>query len=69
MTVIDTHTHILNQAFVDLLSARGGPEFTVKVDRSGGPAGHRNGAPCMTLTPGIFDIAARLAAMDAGGWT
>ena len=47
MTVIDTHTHILNQAFVDLLSARGGPEFTVKVDRSGGPAVHRHGAPFM----------------------
>ncbi|MFN8511661.1 MAG: amidohydrolase family protein [Thermomicrobiales bacterium] len=67
MTVIDMHTHILSQPYLDLLAARGGPEYEVKVDRSGGPAVHRFGAPFMTLTPGMFDVPARLAAMDAGG--
>jgi aminocarboxymuconate-semialdehyde decarboxylase len=67
MTVIDMHTHILSQPYLDLLAARGGPEYAVKVDRSGGPAVHRFGAPFMTLTPGMFDVPARLAAMDAGG--
>ena len=67
MTVIDTHTHILSREYVDLLRARGGPEFAVKVDRSGGPAVHRHGAPFMTLTSGMFDLDERLAAMDAGG--
>lgn len=67
MTVIDMHTHILSQPYLDLLAARGGPEYEVKVDRSGGPAVHRFGAPFMTLTPGMLDVGARLAAMDAGG--
>ena len=67
MTVIDVHTHILNREFVDLLGARGGPEYEVKVDRSRSPAVHRHGAPFMTLTSGMFDVAERLAAMDAGG--
>ncbi|HET8632471.1 MAG TPA: amidohydrolase family protein [Thermomicrobiales bacterium] len=67
MTVIDVHTHILSREFVDLLAARGGPEYEVKVDRSQSPAVHRHGAPFMTLQSGMFDVAERLAAMDAGG--
>ncbi len=67
MTVIDMHTHILSRPYLDLLATRGGPEYEVRVDRSGGPAVHRFGAPFMTLTPGMFDVDARLAAMDAGG--
>ena len=67
MTVIDMHTHILNQEFVDLLAERGGPVYEVKVDRSQRPAVHRHGAPFMTLMPAMFDVEERLAAMDAGG--
>ena len=67
MTVIDVHTHILSQEYVDLLNAHGGPTYDVKVDRSGGPAVHRNGAPFMTLTRGMFDVDERLRAMDAAG--
>ncbi len=67
MTVIDTHTHILCQPYLDLLRERGGPEYTIQVDRSGGPALHRNGAPFMTLTPGMLDVESRIAAMNAAG--
>ena len=67
MTVIDVHTHILSQEYVDLLDALGGPEYEVKVDKSGLPAVHRQGAPFMTLTSGMFDPAEHIRAMDAAG--
>jgi aminocarboxymuconate-semialdehyde decarboxylase len=67
MTVIDVHTHILSEEFIKLLAEQGGPTYEVKVDRSGGPAVHRNGAPFMTLQPGMFDVDLRLRAMDQGG--
>lgn len=67
MTIIDSHTHILSRPFVDMLAKQGGPEYEVKIDRSGGPAVHRHGAPFMTLQSGMFDVSERLAAMDAGG--
>jgi aminocarboxymuconate-semialdehyde decarboxylase len=67
MTVIDVHTHILSREYLDLLNEQGAPAYTVQVDRSGGPAIHRNGAPFMTLTSGMFDVDERLKAMDAAG--
>ena len=67
MTVIDVHTHILSREYVDLLNAHGGPAYEVKVDKSGLPAVHRNGAPFMTLTGGMFDVEERIRAMDAAG--
>jgi aminocarboxymuconate-semialdehyde decarboxylase len=69
MPVIDVHTHVLSQAYVDLLAARGGPLYEVRVDKSGGPAVHRRGAPFMTLTRGMFDVEERIRAMDAAGVT
>ena len=67
MTVIDVHTHILSQSYVDLLNAYGGPLYEVKVDKSSLPAVHRSGAPFMTLTSGMFDLQERIRAMDAAG--
>jgi aminocarboxymuconate-semialdehyde decarboxylase len=67
MTVIDVHTHILSEDYIRLLAERGGPTYEVKVDRSGGPTIHRNGAPFHTLQPGMFDVDLRLQAMDRGG--
>lgn len=67
MTVIDVHTHVLSREYVDLLNAHGGPAYEVKVDKSGSPAVHRNGAPFMTLTSGMFDVEERIKAMDAAG--
>lgn len=64
MTVIDVHTHMLSREYLDLLQAHGGPVYEVKVDRSGGPAIHRAGAPFMTLTSGMFDLDERIGAMD-----
>ncbi|HET7142342.1 MAG TPA: amidohydrolase family protein [Candidatus Limnocylindria bacterium] len=67
MTVVDVHTHILSEEYIRLLAEHGGPTYEVKVDRSGGPTIHRNGAPFHTLQPAMFDVDMRLQAMDRGG--
>lgn len=67
MTVIDVHTHILSEDYIRRLSEHGSPTYEVKVDKSGGPTIHRNGAPFHTLQPGMFDVDVRLQAMDEGG--
>ncbi|MDF5756945.1 amidohydrolase family protein [Spongiactinospora sp. TRM90649] len=61
MTIIDVHTHMLSQEYVDLLVAESGT-YTL----SGGVV-HRAGASFLTLTPGMFDYDLRLAAMDRAG--
>ncbi len=66
MKVIDVHTHMLNNAYLALLKKHGG-RYTVKKVRGGQTGIHRDGAPFMTLTPGMFDYEARIAAMDAAG--
>ena len=66
MKVVDVHTHMLSEAFVRLLRKHGGKYKVKKV--LGGQSGiHREGAPFMTLMPGMFDYEARIRAMDAAG--
>jgi aminocarboxymuconate-semialdehyde decarboxylase len=64
MKVIDVHTHMLNDAFLKLLRRHGGRHYTVKKVKGGQTGIHRDGAPFMTLTPGMFDYELRLKAMD-----
>ena len=66
MKVIDVHTHMLNDAYLALLRKHGGGYRVRKV--AGGQTGIvKDGAPFMTLMPGMFDYEARLRAMDAAG--
>ena len=65
--VIDVHTHMLNGAFVELLRKHGGPHYSIKEVTGGQTGVHRDGAPFMTLTPGMFDYELRLRAMDEAG--
>src|SRR2546430_8320779 len=54
---------MLNEAWLRLLKRHGGRYKVMKV--KGGQTGiHRDGAPFMTLTPGMFDYEARIRAMD-----
>src|SRR5437870_3289321 len=55
---------MLNEAWLRLLKKHGG-RYSVKKVRGGQTGIHRDGAPFMTLTPGMFDYEARIAAMDA----
>ena len=66
MKVIDVHTHMLNEAYIRLLKKHG-KHYSVKKVVGGQTGIHRDGAPFMTLTPGMFDYEARIKAMDAAG--
>ena len=63
MKVIDVHTHMLNEAYIRLLKKHG-RHYTVKKVVGGQTGIHRDGAPFMTLMPGMFDYEMRLKSMD-----
>jgi aminocarboxymuconate-semialdehyde decarboxylase len=63
MKVIDVHTHMLNEAYIRLLKKHG-RHYTVKKVVGGQTGIHRDGAPFMTLMPGMFDYELRIKAMD-----
>ena len=66
MPVVDVHTHMLNEDFLRLLRKHGGGYKVRKV--LGGQTGiFKDGAPFMTLMPGMFDYELRIRAMDAAG--
>jgi len=66
LQVIDVHTHMLNEAFLRLLKKHG-RHYSVKKVLGGQTGIHRDGAPFMTLTPGMFDYELRIRAMDEAG--
>ena len=66
MKVVDVHTHMLNEEYLKLLKKHGGGYQVRKV--VGGQTGIvKDGAPFMTLMPGMFDYQLRIEAMDAAG--
>ena len=66
MKVVDVHTHMLNEAYLRLLKRHGrGYQVKKVLGRQTGIV--KDGAPFMTLTPGMFDYEARIGAMDAAG--
>src|SRR5687767_11375759 len=66
MKVIDVHTHMLNDAFLALLRKHG-RHYKVKKVVGGQTGIFKDGAPFMTLMPGMFDYDLRIQAMDAAG--
>jgi len=64
MTVIDIHTHMLTQGWIDLLREHGAGKYSVKNTRAGQRAIHLYDAPFMTLFPGMWDYDLRIKAMD-----
>jgi aminocarboxymuconate-semialdehyde decarboxylase len=66
MKAVDVHTHMLNNAYLARLKAHGGGYKLKKV--VGGQTGvFKDGAPFMTLMPGMFDYELRIRAMDEAG--
>ncbi|HET9046142.1 MAG TPA: amidohydrolase family protein [Casimicrobiaceae bacterium] len=65
--VIDVHTHVLTEAWFDLLKRHGAPRYTVKEVRGGLRAIHLDGAPFMTPVPAMFDYDLRLDTMNEHG--
>jgi aminocarboxymuconate-semialdehyde decarboxylase len=66
MKVIDVHTHMLNEGFLKLLRKHG-RHYKVKKVVGGQTGIFKDGAPFMTLMPGMFDYELRIQAMDAAG--
>lgn len=66
MTVIDVHTHMLNEQWVALLAEHGG-HYRVEAVPGGNRGVRAGNAPMMTITPAMFDYEQRIADMDAAG--
>ena len=64
MTVVDVHTHMLTLPWIELLRERGGPRYEVKKTRAGQETIWMDGAPFMTLMPGMWDYDLRIKAMN-----
>ena len=66
MTVVDVHTHMLSQAWFDLLKQKARPRFVVKPSKDHpAPLGiYADGAPFMTPQPGHFDYELRIREMN-----
>jgi aminocarboxymuconate-semialdehyde decarboxylase len=64
--VVDVHTHMLSEEFLRLLK-RHGKGYQVKKVVGGQTGIFKDGAPFMTLMPGMFDYDLRIQAMDAAG--
>ena len=65
--VIDVHTHMLSEEFLEILKKHGGPKYTVKdVPTLVGqrPAIHKNGAMFMTVFEEMFNYDLRIQNMD-----
>ena len=64
MTVIDIHTHMLTDSWLDLLAQHGGPKYDVKPTKAGERTIWLYGAPFMTLQKGMFDYEMRIENMN-----
>lgn len=58
-SVIDVHTHMLNDDYLALLEKHGGPKLTLKEVVGGLRAIHLDDAPFMTPVPEMFRLPAR----------
>lgn len=67
MPVIDVHTHMISQPWLDLLSRHGGPKYEVKKTKAGQDTVFMHGAPFMTLLPEMLDFDLRIQNMDKAG--
>jgi len=65
-SVIDIHTHVLNNEWMKLLAKHGG-KYSLKEVHGGLRAIHLDGAPFMTPIPEMFDWELRIRNMDRVG--
>ena len=65
--IVDTHTHMVSDAYLDLLRAEGGPKYTFRTLPGGGEVIDKDGVPFFTLLPPMWDFDRRIKDMDAAG--
>ncbi len=67
MTVIDVHTHMLTQNYLEMLNKHGGEKYSVKATKAGQDSIFMWGAPFMTLLEEMWDYDQRIVNMDKAG--
>jgi len=67
MTVIDVHTHMLTQEYLDLLVEFGAPKYRRTVNPAGEDTIRCFDAPFFTLEAAMWDYELRIRDMDAAG--
>lgn len=67
MTVIDVHTHMMSQKWLDLLATHGQPKYRVAKTEAGQESIFMDGAPFVTLFDEMFDFELRIRNMDKAG--
>ncbi|MBL4721378.1 MAG: amidohydrolase [Alphaproteobacteria bacterium] len=67
MPVIDVHTHMLGQEWLNLLREHGAPKYEVKDTKAGQETVFMHGSPFMTLLPEMLDFDLRIKNMDKAG--
>src|ERR1051326_2577081 len=60
MTVIDVHTHMLSEAWIQLIKDHGAPRYGVQPSKDGPRAIFWDGAPFMTPQEGHLDYELRI---------
>jgi len=64
VTVVDIHTHMLSERWLDLLKHHGAPRYEVRPSQDAPYGIHLDGAPFMTPQPGHWDYKLRIKEMD-----
>ncbi|MDQ0314580.1 amidohydrolase family protein [Amorphus orientalis] len=62
--VIDVHTHMMSQPYLDLLREKGAPKYTFRTLPEGGEVVDMYNSPFLTLFPAMLDYEMRIKAMD-----
>ena len=65
--IVDVHTHMVTEAYLDLLRREGGPKYAFRTLPGGGEVIDKDGVPFFTLLPPMWDFDHRIRDMDAAG--
>lgn len=65
--IVDVHTHMVTEDYLDLLRREGGPTYAFRTLPSGGEVIDKAGVPFFTLLPPMWDFDQRIRDMDAAG--
>ncbi|WP_028921453.1 amidohydrolase family protein [Pseudonocardia acaciae] len=67
MSVVDIHTHMLSERYLELLTTRSDGVYRIRDGIGDVRVLDKGGAPFLTLTEGMFDYPMRIKEMDAAG--
>ena len=67
MPLIDVHTHMVPDAFIELVREKGRPEYRIETGPNGSPAVMDGDLMELITNPRMYDYAARIKMMDAQG--